>query len=80
MFEFLRGKKPKDTKETLKDRLQIVLSYDRAKIEPGKVEALRQDLMAVLEKYFPAQDGAQQLEVEQREGKLVLVAHVPIQP
>ena len=51
MFSWLkRGR----SKETLKDRLELVLAYDRAKIPPGKVEALRNDLLEVVQRYFPS--------------------------
>jgi len=72
-----RGKR---SKETLKDRLELVLAYDRAQIPPGKVDALRRDLMAVVERYFPTQgrqDGPN-VEVEQRGDTVVLVANIPL--
>ena len=69
----------KRSKETLKDRLELVLAYDRAQISPGKVDALRRDLMEVVERYFPSQ-GRQgpNVEVEQRGDTVVLVANIPL--
>lgn len=49
MFSWMKGRR---SKETLKDRLELVLAYDRAKIPPGKVEALRNDLLEVVRRYF----------------------------
>jgi cell division topological specificity factor len=72
-----RGKR---SKETLKDRLELVLAYDRAQIPPGKVDALRRDLMEVVERYFPTQgrSAAPNVEVEQRGDTVVLVANIPL--
>ena len=42
MFSWLNKRR---SKETLKDRLELVLAYDRAQIPPGKVDALRNDLL-----------------------------------
>ncbi|ADV66627.1 cell division topological specificity factor MinE [Deinococcus maricopensis] len=67
----------KRTKETLKDRLELVLAYDRAQIPPGKVDALRRDLMEVVQRYFPTQ--GTNVEVEQRGDTVVLVANIPLQ-
>ncbi len=73
MFSWLkRGR----TKETLKDRLELVLAYDRAQIPPGKVEALRNDLLEVVRRYFPT--GQSSIEIEQRGDMVVLLANIPI--
>lgn len=64
------------TKETLKDRLELVLAYDRAQIPPGKVDALRNDLLEVVKRYFPA--GNSSVEVEQRGDMVVLMANIPL--
>ncbi|MDV6373590.1 cell division topological specificity factor MinE [Deinococcus arenicola] len=73
MFAWLkRGR----SKETLKDRLELVLAYDRAQIPPGKVEALRNDLLEVVRKYFPT--GQSSIEIEQRGDMVVLLANIPI--
>lgn len=73
MFGWFRGRR---TKETLKDRLELVLAYDRAKIAPGKVEALRNDLLEVVQRYFPS--GNSRVEVEQDGDKVMLMASISI--
>ena len=67
----------KGSKETLKDRLELVLAYDRAKIAPGKVDALREDLLEVVKKYFPTEGS--NIEVEQRGDTIMLVANIPLE-
>lgn len=66
------------SKETLKDRLQLVLAYDRAEIPPGKVDALRLELVEVIRRYFPMGKEDVRLEVEQRGDTVVLTANIPI--
>jgi cell division topological specificity factor len=73
MFSWMNKRR---SKETLKDRLELVLAYDRAQIPPGKVEALRNDLLEVVKRYFPA--GNSSVEVEQRGDMVVLMANIAI--
>lgn len=73
MFSWLNKRR---SKETLKDRLELVLAYDRAQIPPGKVDALRNDLLEVVKRYFPA--GNSSVEVEQHGDKVVLSASISI--
>ncbi len=66
------------SKETLKDRLQLVLAYDRAEIAPGKVEALRAELVEVIRRHFPSGKETLQLDVEQHGETVVLRADIPL--
>ncbi|WP_337870381.1 cell division topological specificity factor MinE [Meiothermus sp.] len=65
------------SKDTLKDRLKVVLAYDRAHLSPGMVEQLKQDLMAVLKRYFPDEKNLE-IHVETIDDKMKLQADVPI--
>lgn len=64
------------TAGTLRDRLELVLAYDRSRIAPGMVEALRSELLEVMKRYFP--DHLGDVEVEQTDGAMRLVVGVPI--
>lgn len=74
MFWGRRGR----SKEALKDRLQLVLAYDRAEIPPGKVDALRNELVEVINRYFPAGKSDLKLDVEQRGDTVILTANIPL--
>ncbi len=65
------------SKDTLKDRLKVVLAYDRAQLSPGLVEQLKQDLLAVLKRYFPNEEDIS-VQVETIDNKMKLQADVPI--
>jgi len=63
----------------LKERLKLVLSYDRAKLTPGRMEDLKAELLEVIAKYFPAEDSAYDVRVEQQGERMVLIANLPLE-
>ncbi|WP_114312658.1 cell division topological specificity factor MinE [Thermus caldifontis] len=65
------------SKEKAKERLKLVLAYDRAKLSPGLVENLKRDLLEVLRRYFPAQEEVN-VALEERGEKMVLIADIPL--
>ena len=75
MFGFFRRNKSRDT---LKERLKLVLSYDRAKLTPGKMEELKQELLGVIGKYFPSDGTDYDVRFEQQGDRMVLVANLPM--
>ena len=67
----------KRSKEKAKERLKLVLAYDRAKLSPGLVESLKRDRLEVLRRYFPAQEEVN-VALEERGEKMVLIADIPL--
>ncbi len=70
----------KRSKEHLKERLKLVLSYDRAKLSPGHLESLKAELLAVISKYFPAAESEYDVKLEQHGDRMVFVANLPVAP
>ena len=66
------------SKEKAKERLKLVLAYDRARLSPGMVESRKRDLLEVLRRYFPAQEEGLSVALEERGEKMVLVADIPL--
>ena len=66
------------SEEKAKERLKLVLAYDRARLSPGMVESLKRDLLEVLRRYFPAQEEGLSVALEERGEKMVLVADIPL--
>jgi cell division topological specificity factor len=66
------------SKEKAKERLKLILAYDRAKLSPGMVENLKRDLLEVLRRYFPAQEEGLSVALEERGEKMVLMADIPL--
>ena len=75
MFGLFRRKRSKDQ---LKERLKLVLSYDRAKLSPGKMEDLKAELLEVIGRYFPAEDSEYDVKLEQQGDRMVLIANLPV--
>src|SRR5690606_528406 len=75
MFGLFRRRKSKDE---LKERLKLVLSYDRAKLSPGSVEELKKELLTVIKKYFPAGETDYDVRVEQQGERMILIANLPV--
>ena len=76
MFNFL--KKP-SSKDKVKQRLQLMLAYDRAQFAPGKMEELQEELIEVIKKYFPLENSDYDVTLERRDDHLVFIANVPVQ-
>lgn len=77
MFNGLFGRKK--SKETVKDRLKLVLQYDRAKLSPAKMDELKAELVQVISKYFPADESGYDVNIDQQGDRMVLVANLPAQ-
>ena len=75
MFGLFQRQKSKDQ---LKERLKLVLSYDRAKLSPGRMEDLKAELLAVIGKYFPADAGEYDVHLAQQGDRMVLTANLPM--
>ncbi|MDZ7799506.1 MAG: cell division topological specificity factor MinE [Trueperaceae bacterium] len=75
MFRWFGRRKSKDH---LKERLKLVLSYDRAKLTPGKMEDLKAELLEVIGKYFPADESEYDVKLEQQGDRMVMVANLPV--
>jgi cell division topological specificity factor len=66
------------SKDELKERLKLVLSYDRAKLTPAKMEELKSELLTVISKYFPTYEDDYDVRLEQQGDRTVLVANLPV--
>jgi cell division topological specificity factor len=66
------------SKDELKERLKLVLSYDRAKLSPGRIEDLKTELLEVISRYFPANETDYDVKVEQQGDRMVFVANLPL--
>lgn len=73
------GREEETSKTMAKDRLRFILVQDRSHLEPSKMEALRNDLLAVLAKYVEFDKGEMDIQFEQDGDSMSLVANVPIQ-
>lgn len=80
MFGFGRRRNRKNrSKDTLKERLIVVLKSDRAQLSPQQMDDFKRDLAAVVDSYFPNRDRQIDVEVEHRDDKVVLTANLPVE-
>lgn len=68
--------------EVASERLQMVLKYDRAKLPPGLVDALKDELVAVVSRYLEVAEEGAEVTLSSpgtRSGApMALVANVPV--
>ena len=75
----LRGSQ-KNSASAAKERLQLVLIHDRADISPGKLNALKDDLIAVLSQHIPIDASGVNIHLTQDRNEQRLVADIPLSP
>lgn len=76
LLQRLRGEPPSAT--SAKSRLQFVLVHDRADLPPGKLEALRDDLIEVLSRHIEIDSKAVEISLTRERNQQRLVADIPL--
>ncbi|MCJ7513781.1 MAG: cell division topological specificity factor MinE [Anaerolineales bacterium] len=79
ILERLRGQ-DRHSAHAAKERLQLVLVHDRADLPPGKLEALKDDLVNVLSRYVEIDRSAVQISLTRDRNRQRLVADIPLAP
>ncbi|WP_283766782.1 cell division topological specificity factor MinE [Roseofilum capinflatum] len=75
---FLPWKTRPSSREEVKQRLKLVLAYDRAGISPGMLNAMRDDIVAVLSRYVEIDDEQLEFAIENSDRTTALIANFPI--
>lgn len=73
---WVQGQPP--SRDVAKSRLQLILIQDRSGVDPAILEALRDDLIELMGKYFDVSRDGIAVELQRDEEKAALVANVPI--
>jgi cell division topological specificity factor len=60
------------------DRLQDLLAHDRAGVTPGRIEALKEDMIVVISKHFAIEPGGVHIELSRERDQHKLVADIPL--
>lgn len=66
--------------ETAKERLQLVLIHDRAGLSPGKLKAIRDDVIEVLSRHVEIDRKAVSFSLTKDRDQQRLVADIPLVP
>ena len=75
MFNFF---KPKRSAASAKERLQLVLIHDRTDLTPGELNALKDDLLAVISRHVDIEPEAVRIGLERDGRSQRLVADIPL--
>lgn len=62
---------------TAKERLQFVLIHDRIHLPPEKLEAMKQEILAVISKYVSIDNDHVDIALQQRDRNSLLIAEIP---
>jgi cell division topological specificity factor len=75
-FERLFGKK--NSAESAKERLQLVLIHDRTDMTPAELDSLKDDLIAAISRHVEIDPQAMQIDLEHDGRSQRLIADIPI--
>lgn len=64
--------------DTAKERLQLVLIHDRAGLTPGKLEALKDELIQVISRHIAIDVDAVEIALTKERKQQRLVADIPL--
>lgn len=61
-----------------KERLRLVLVHDRTNVSPQFLEALKEELIAVISRYMEIEEESMDVTLQSGENQVALVANIPI--
>jgi len=61
-----------------KERLRLVLVHDRTNVSPQFLEALKEELIAVISRYMEIEEDHMDVTLQSGENQVALVANIPV--
>ncbi len=77
-WQRLRGGSQPSSRETAKQRLQLVLVHDRNQIEPGMLERIKDEIIAVISKHVEIDPEHVEVTFSHGERENRLTADIPL--
>jgi len=68
----------KGSKDIAKNRLQLILAYERTEISPEILDSLKEAIFAVISKYFVIKEDNVEMSLAKSEESVALMANIPI--
>jgi len=78
ILDWLFGRRGPSSREIAKERLQLVLAYDRVKISPELLQTLKNELIAVISKHVEIDREGVQVTFSQGKRRSRLIADIPL--
>ncbi len=86
MLEFLRwllnqrdfDKEREHTKDTARQRLQLVLMHDRLDLPPDTMESMKQEIYEVVARYLVVEEDFMEFEIRRLDELMVLVSNIQV--
>ena len=66
------------SKKQAVERLRLVLVHDRARVSPGLMETLREDIIKAITRYIDIDEDKMEIELNSTENMAELVANIPV--
>jgi cell division topological specificity factor len=77
-FERMLGRGPgRGSSSKAKERLQFILVHDRINLPPERLEAMKQDILAVISRYVAIDADNVDIALQRRQRDSLLVAEIP---
>jgi cell division topological specificity factor len=77
ILNWLRGRERRSAQQA-KERLQVVLVHDRAGLSPGRLEALKDDLISTISRHVDIDKRAVEVTLTRDRDRQRLLADVPL--
>ena len=77
-WQRLRGGSQPSSRETARERLQLVLVHDRNQIEPGMLEHIKDEIIAVISKHVEIDPEHVEVSFSHGEHENRLTANIPL--
>ncbi|AGB41888.1 cell division topological specificity factor MinE [Halobacteroides halobius DSM 5150] len=74
----IMGNEEMASKEVAKERLRLVLIHDRIGVSPEIIDDMKEELIEVISKYLEIEDENLEMELEQDDDSMALVANIPV--
>ncbi len=78
-IERILGRERKSA-EKAKERLKLVLIHDRTDLNPGTLDAMKDELITVISRYVSIDPNAVRIEMSQEGREQRLIADIPLRP